>query len=93
MMRVYWLGPAGGGGGLDDTSRLGTENACVAPFCMEGLGLPAPTLGAIGATGGLTGTSTGVGTGAVQFGSLRAGGVWPDALLSLIGKGSIAGEY
>ena len=59
---------------------------------MDGLGLPATTLGAIGVTGGLTGTSTGVGLGGTQLGSLSADGVWLDVFLSLIGNGSIEGE-
>ena len=89
---MYWLGPVAGGGRLVETSRLGVENACVAPFCMDGLGLPATTLGAIGVSGGLTGASTGVGLGGIQLGSLWADGVWLDVFLSLIGNGSIEGE-
>ena len=74
IIRVYSLGPLGGGAAAGTECPPGTEKSWVAPPWTEGLdsrGLSAFTRGTAG-SGGLAGTTTGGGIGCVQFGSADA---------------------
>ena len=78
MIRVYSLGPAGIGGGLE-AGRPGAEKRWVAPSGNDGSASRSVLLtvgfGRIGSTEAITGGLAGGGAGAVHIGSLDAGGI------------------